>query len=284
MAKPFIKYLGGKREHAVIDLLRGILRSRPFKLYVEPFLGGGAVFFALAEALAENGTQSIIGDADGELIALYSAITKNPHAVQRKAIKEVDALSNMTANEQKKYVTSCIKLWNAGDRSPGHQFFLRHATFNGMFRRNVSGEMNVPPRDNLGDLSLPGVPELLDCAQALEGVELVDWDFRQYEDDDGIFIDHETVIYLDPPFDGGFVDYIASKFYQDDQVGLIQLAAEWDARGATVVYSNAKTPFIEQALAEHWPEADVLPILAKRAVSSDGNRDDAPEVIARSPA
>ena len=64
--KPFIKWAGGKEKELPI-----ILENLPkkFERYIEPFVGGGAVYFAL------NKPNSIINDKSDELINLYNFIT-----------------------------------------------------------------------------------------------------------------------------------------------------------------------------------------------------------------
>lgn len=280
MAKPFIKYPGGKRDHVVINT---IIRHRPhfFDTFIEPMVGAGGVFFSLQEAQFLDGVMTILGDADADLIKLYAAIRKNPHRVYKQAKEEADHIAGYETEKEQKHAYNALRqLWNLDDRKPGYQLCLRHACYNGVFRNNKKGEMNMPPRDKLEKLTVPKVPELLECAQALEGVELLDWDFRQYED--RLFIGPGTLIYLDPPYhgEGGFRAYTAEGFDDHDQVELIRQAAEWHDRGATVIYSNANTPFIVAQVEKHWPEGAISYIEAKRTVSCDGDtRAPAPEVI-----
>lgn len=65
MMKPFIKWAGGKEKELSI-----ILENMPsnFDRYIEPFVGGGAVYFAV------NNKNSIINDKSEELINIYKLI------------------------------------------------------------------------------------------------------------------------------------------------------------------------------------------------------------------
>src|SRR5215471_6590484 len=64
---PFIKWAGGKDQE-----LRHILPLvPPFSRYYEPFIGGGAVFFALQPE------KSFINDKSNELFNLYTMIAQN---------------------------------------------------------------------------------------------------------------------------------------------------------------------------------------------------------------
>ncbi len=281
MAQPFIKFPGGKRDHVVIDT---IIKLQPslFDTFVEPFVGGGGILFGLEASNFFDGVTVIAGDADADLVGLYAAIRRNPHSVYRKARAEADHVGSYKSEKQRKKAYNDLRdLWNLGDKKPGYQLYLRHACFNGVFRVNKKGEMNMPPRDRLENVYIPQVPELLSCAQALQGVELLDWDFRTYEE--RLFIGPGTLVYLDPPYDGdkAFREYTAAGFTDDDQRELIELAATWADRGATVVYSNADTPLVRKLLTEYWPESTVAAVSAKRTVSCDGEtRNPAAEVIA----
>lgn len=69
MAKPFIKWAGGKNQ------LKDEIISRipsDIDVYVEPFVGGGAVFFALAEE--RNDIEYFISDTNGALISSYMTV------------------------------------------------------------------------------------------------------------------------------------------------------------------------------------------------------------------
>ncbi len=64
-AKPILKWAGGKTQ-----MLNDILPKVPEKYgrYIEPFVGGGALFFAL------NPEQAIIADSNPELINMYREV------------------------------------------------------------------------------------------------------------------------------------------------------------------------------------------------------------------
>lgn len=74
-ASPFLKWVGGKRQ-----LLPDILPHLPPEpcVYYEPFLGGGAVFFAFAPRRA------VLGDMNLRLVCAYRGIRDDVEAVLRR--------------------------------------------------------------------------------------------------------------------------------------------------------------------------------------------------------
>src|SRR5262245_5479872 len=75
-AKPFLKWAGGKTK-----LLGEILPALPVRIatYYEPFLGGGAVFFALANE--QRFERAVLGDRNPEVINAYRVVRDHPEAL-----------------------------------------------------------------------------------------------------------------------------------------------------------------------------------------------------------
>lgn len=67
-ARPVLKWAGGKTQ-----MLNSIVPKVPEKYgrYIEPFMGGGALFFAL------NPKQAIIADSNPELINMYREVANH---------------------------------------------------------------------------------------------------------------------------------------------------------------------------------------------------------------
>jgi len=284
MARPFLRYLGGKREHVVITRLQQLMPAHCTQ-YIEPFVGAGAAFFGLEAAGLLDDKMVLLGDLDAQLISLYRAVRRSPSGVHRKATEEAMLIAGVEANTEDERKVTYFALREAynfgGERGPGIHLCLRHAAFNGMFRVNAKGEVNITPRDKLDRVHLPLLEDLVESAEALENVELLDWNFRQYEEQ--AFVGPETLIYLDPPYDGGFVEYTKWGFSTQDQQALIELACTWSRRGATVVYSNKNSELIQELLARHWPEAVIEEVRARRSVACTGDRTPAPEVLVHAP-
>lgn len=273
----------------MIDLIASKLPVRP-ETFVEPFTGGASVYLGLrARGYLDNDTYCCLGDASRELIAMYQAIRSDAKSVYKEACEYASEIR--VSDDRKDYYNTVRDDWNLDVVSgrtpgPGLTLFLRWACYNGVFRISRAGRMNMPARDKLHAIPLPSLAQLEAFAAALEPadkVDLLDWDFRRYEDDEEFFIGPGCAVYLDPPYDGekGFREYIASGFTAQDQLDLLDLAAKWAERGASVVYSNAATDNLLKWLPQRWPAAEFILHDQKEIVSCKGS-DRAPrtEVLA----
>jgi DNA adenine methylase len=193
--------------------------------YHEPFLGGGALFFALRPA------QAVLADRNADLINCYLQVRDNPRGVIR-------CLSKLENSEECYYrIRGTVPGGRAGRAA--RVIYLTTLSFNGIFRVNQKGEFNVPygrkthlqPCDP-GRIEAAGV--------ALSSARLVVDDFEK----SAATAREGDVVYLDPPYtvahgNNGFLKYNARIFSWDDQVRLSRLAAKLAARGCKVIVSNA---------------------------------------------
>jgi len=127
--KPILKWAGGKTQ-----LLKEIDLRLPLKYtrYIEPFFGGGALFFHLKPKNA------VIADSNPELINLYNSIADNVDKV-------IEYLKEYINNEKMFYEVrsqdwSYLDSYNAAART----IYLNHTCYNGLYRVNKKGEFNVP--------------------------------------------------------------------------------------------------------------------------------------------
>ncbi len=251
--RPFLKWAGGKGK-----LVPEILARFPqrFGRYHEPFIGGGAVFFALEPAMA------IISDVNAELIATYRAVRDNVETV----IRELSALS---VDEEHYYQ---MRAADPRGLSPVGQavrtLFLNRTCFNGLYRVNSRGQFNVP----FGRYANPRLcnPENLRlAARALCGVAIeVESVF-----DIGRRVRRGDLVYFDPPYDpvsptASFTTYARDGFGRDEQVRLRDLFSDLAGQGVHVVLSNSDTPFIR----ELYRDFRVDTVHARRAINSRADR------------
>lgn len=227
---PVLKWAGGKRQ-----LLPHILARfpRPIPTYFEPFIGGGAVFFALAAERAFE--RAVIADRNPELVNVYRALQRDVEGVIRRL--EEYALAH---SEEQYYLVRAAK-----PRSPAARaarfIYLNKTGFNGLYRVNRQGQFNVP----LGRYKKPSIVDgarLRAAASVLAEVEILESDFeavcgRARKGD---------AVYLDPPYlpvsrTAHFAEYHAEPFGLDEHRRLAKAFAKLEARGVCALLSNSDT-------------------------------------------
>ncbi len=242
-APPF-KWAGGKTR-----LLPAILARLPAHVdgvYHEPFVGGGAVFFALAAAgrLAPverlEPRPAILSDVNRELTTTYRAIRDRPDAL----ITALDRLRTAPDfNTAAAYYAVRSEAPGFHDPTTAARFlYLNKLGFNGLYRVNAKGGFNVP----FGKYDNPTLYDrdrLFACAAALRGASINDLSFR----DSLRAVRSGDVVYLDPPYlptspTANFAAYDKGGFTLQDQKDLAAEAARCAALGATVWLSQADTP------------------------------------------
>ncbi len=249
---PIFKWAGGKRwliPSVGAGVHRRLLATGGF--YLEPFLGGAALAFWLGAPGA------ILGDVEAPLIAAYTAIAAEPDAVAREIARLV-----RRGIDQSSYLAVRAARPRTAARRAARLLYLNRLAFNGLYRTNSAGNFNVPWGGYVKP-SLPTADELGSAARVLARGELVANDFA-------LIVDRARagdVVFADPPYDGtGFRSYHRGGFDQDDQARLATALRAAAARGATVLATNADTPFIRAAYA--WAER--IPTAERRNINSVG--------------
>ena len=219
--KPLVKWSGGKG-----DEIKHIEKYIPdYDLYLEPFVGGGSVFFHLSPPKA------VISDVHTELIDLYQSIGKGQSTEIYDFMKE-------HPNDETTYyqVRDDFKVMTPLDRAKRF-YYQRKTCFRGMLRYNRDGKFNIPfgryKTIGFEDLKNPGYPLLLGRTTILNtGFETI---FRDYNDPNHF-------MFLDPPYDSEFTDYGYCQFTRVEQEALAKCFKETKIKCLMVI---GKTPFIE---------------------------------------
>lgn len=219
---PLVKWSGGKG-----DELEEILKYLPesYDTYLEPFIGGGALYFHL------NPVKAVINDIHPELVKLYKAIGSG----QSSAIKNFMTAHPNTEDEYYKV----RELEPGVDVEIGARFYyLRKTCFRGMLRYNSSGKFNIPygkyKTINYDDLDNPDYAELLGRTTVLNG------DFMN------IFTSYNSpnnFMFLDPPYDSVFTDYGYCTFGRPEQE---RLAAAFKATQIKCLMVIGETDYIKE--------------------------------------
>jgi DNA adenine methylase len=263
--KPWCKWAGGKAA-LVPQLLEHIPQSWNPETdpYVEPFAGGGALFFALWPKNA------ILSDANEWLMRTYAAVRDNVEDVI--AWLQGHAETYREEGEAYYYKVRTFPVEERGITIAAADFiFLNKSCFNGLYRVNKAGKFNVPWGKN-PKATICDADNLRLCSAALRGVQLQSSDF-----DDKWYWEpgKHPLFYCDPPFapvskTSNFTSYAPGGFTYADQLRLLVCAVEWRRQGAHVILSQAA----DESLIEQYRRCGFTctRVRARRAINSKGSK------------
>ena len=228
--QPFLKWPGGKRW-----LYKEIIKYIPKKYnsYIEPFLGGGAVFFALSPQNA------CISDINKDLINLYITM-RDEH---EELGKEITFHQKKHCNEY--YYQIRNKKFKKNVKRAGQFLYMNRACYNGMYRVNKKGVFNVPigtKTDFTYDLS-----DFNQYSKILKNAKIIVSDFEKIIDKAGA----SDVVFADPPYvsnndKNGFLNYNNNLFTWEDQKRLFNSLIRARDRGAKIILTNVMCKEIMQ--------------------------------------
>jgi len=268
MCSPVIKWVGGKRQ------LMSEIKSRlpkNYNRYLEPFIGGAAVFFELGHK------NSIINDFNAELTNLYSVIKNQPedlfedlkyHKNEKEYYYQIRALDRDIEAYQK-----------LSDLEKASRFiYLNKNGFNGLYRVNKKGQYNVP----FGDIKNPKYADkqnLINCSRLLKSTKILTGDFENIKP----YINEGDFIYIDPPYvpvslTSDFTSYTSAGFGKEDHIRLKNMCDFIDEKNAFFMLSNSETDFVKTLYSDY--KIDI--VQASRALNSNGKgRGKVGEVLVR---
>lgn len=221
--KPFIKWAGGKR---------WLVADASFELpkfsgkYIEPFLGGGAVFFHLQPGTA------ILSDINPKLIDTYQAIRDDWQKVER----ELRRLQRLHCKEF--YYAERARQRKAPHTRAAQFLYLNRTCWNGLYRENLKGQFNVPIGTKTKIIFED--EDFAEVSKTLSSAELLCVDFEETISQ----AQEGDLLFVDPPYTtahnmNGFIKYNQKMFSWDDQCRLKEAIQAAVARGAKVVLTNA---------------------------------------------
>ena len=230
--KPILKWAGGKTQ-----LLEHLLPKIPkeYNKYIEPFFGGGALFFALKP------NNSIIADSNPELINLYRVIAKDVNSL----ISELKNLKNekdFFYDMRKKEFSELSEI-----EAAARTLFLNKTAFNGLYRVNKKGQFNVP----FGYYKNPKIldeDQLLAASKLLKKTKILLGDFKDVLCENAKKGDF---IFLDPPYlpvskFSDFKRYTKEQFHEKDQISLANLVNKLSKKGCHILLTNSNHPLIHE--------------------------------------
>lgn len=247
-ARPFLKWVGGKR-----SILPTLLEKMPkqYTVYREPFLGGGALFFAVQPKAAD------LSDVNFHLILGYRAVRDDVDGLLRN-------LKIHAAKHNKEYYGRAReRLGKEQDPTKigALLIYLNKTCFNGLYRVNKDGLFNVP----IGDYDDPPIVDednLRAVSKALKGVEIEQRQYWQTK------IERANFYYLDPPYHKVYEGYDAGGFGDEGHKKLAGYCKDLDKAGCYFMLSNSDTSLIRSLYKGFTIES----VMASRMVSCKANQ------------
>ena len=245
MAKPFIKWAGGKTQLLTQfeNILPHNLEEAEHFTYIEPFVGGGAMLFHMLQKYTNIG-RVIINDINPNLITAYRVIRDTPERLITD-LKMLQREFRQNSNEEarKEYFLRIRKSYNEdthNDVTNTAMFiFLNRTCFNGLYRVNSKGYFNVP----FGKYTNPTICDeelLLEDSKILQNVEILCGDYTLIER----YVDNNTFIYFDPPYrplstTSSFTSYSKENSDDTEQTRLAHFFARLSRYGCKMMLSNS---------------------------------------------
>ena len=263
--RPLLKWAGGKTQ-----LLREILPKIPnnYGKYIEPFFGGGAVFFAL------NPHSAIIADSNSELVNLYQVASSHPKQL-------LEALEKHPNTSEHFYDVRSQDISNLTPiEAAARTIFLNRTCFNGLYRVNKQGQFNVPYGRYVN-------PRICDkdgvnaASIALHNVKILCQDYKT------VLLEHAECgdfVFLDPPYlpisqYSDFKRYTKEQFYEEDHIELAAEVRRLHEIGCNVVLTNSNHPLVHELYSNFKIEI----IQTKRHINSNAAKRTGEDVIVTIP-
>ena len=234
-AKPFVKWAGGKGK-ILHELELRFPAGFPNRecTYWEPFLGGGAVFFAIADRIEH----AVLSDLNADLMTAYRVIKTNLEQLLEKL--EFHTRKHAELGKQHYYPVREQAPQNEVDVA-ARFLYLNKTCYNGLYRVNRAGRFNVP----IGDYKNPRICDTKNLRAVHEALKRAELRCGDYLDDRVTRPGDRDFVYCDPPYDQTFSQYVSEGFGKSDQEALFNRATEW-AQVADVMVSNAQTELIKR--------------------------------------
>jgi len=252
--KPLVKWVGGKTQ-LLDEILREFPEDSDQLRYVEPFCGGAAVYWRVANE------RCLLADTCLPLINFYRAVQSCPIAVSA----ELEHLPGDRAFYEALRDEFNASIENMDERSSALFVWLNKNCFNGLWRTNRAGKFNVPA--GKGNVSLPTLGEFFAAADRMRGTDFVCMPFQWVLSDCG----KGDLVYVDPVYlpvkHDSFAQYAGpGSFTIDDHFELRVLCERAVERGAHVIVSNSDT----LATRDIWRKHRIRKVDARRSVNSKG--------------
>ena len=279
-----LKWAGGKNQ-LLPEIGRNyptLLKEAKIDVFIEPFLGGGSVFFDIANRFSFK--KACLIDTNHELVILYQSIKSSPE----KIIRELEYLEltylSMDENERKDMFYKIRGIYNDDlpktlkkiktsfllPKRAALTIFLNRTCFNGLFRVNNKGFFNVPQ----GRYKNPKIvfPEkIMQTSKLLQKATILHGDFSNAEK----YLSKKTFIYYDPPYrpvskTSSFTAYAKDSFNDNEQIRLASFYKSMDNQGVMQLLSNSDTGQ-DKFFDNLYKGFQIKRVNARRNINSNGN-------------
>jgi DNA adenine methylase len=263
---PFVKWAGGKRKLAPLLMETFPEDFNPEKhRYFEPFIGGGALMFALGNPegkLSIPGKNLFINDLNPELTNTYEVIRDNVSAL----VKELEQMSKKI--NEKAFYEIRENVPRSKVARAARFIYLNKTCFNGLWRVNSKGEFNVP----FGKSKNPSLfveENLRACSKRLKGSTITNESFEKAVSK----ARKGDLVYFDPPYiplsaSASFSAYAKEGFGINEQEFLAETIGKLNAKGVYVLLSNSDTPMTRKIFRK---SLTLRKVLMSRSISSSGS-------------
>jgi DNA adenine methylase len=242
-SKPFLKWAGGKSQliDEIDKRLPKELRTGEIDTYIEPFVGGGAVFFHIAKNFGTI-RHFYLFDVNEDLIACYNTIKNDVEALIGE-LQELAHIYRSSKNTKELYLSIRHKFNETKCRwtvvNAAQLIFLNKTCFNGLYRVNKQGYFNVP----FGGYEYPPIcnpKNLRNVSSLLRKTKIICTDFEASLR----YLDNHTFVYFDPPYrpiskTASFTSYSKDSFSEEDQIRLANFCRKIHKKGAKFLLSNS---------------------------------------------
>lgn len=248
MAKPIFRWTGSKRW--LVPIIVPYIQCQ-FKSYYEPFVGGGAIFFALAP------NQGLVSDTNFDLTVCYSTLKDNPSKV-------ISILDKLPVGKSHYYrIRDEWEPETNFDKAAKFLYLIRYS-WNGIYRVNRNGRFNVPYsyRERKTNLTMHDIEP---ACEILRRVEISCQDFKYSISQSG----KGDLVFADPPYFSDtrqpFRRYTPKYFEKADQEALASALLQASSRGASWILTNGSMTHIR----EYFPQFDTYEILRQSSIAAD---------------
>ena len=260
LLSPMLKWVGGKRQ-LLPDIVPMINKKAP--LYVEPFIGGGAVLFNMQPKKA------IINEYNHKITNVYITVRDNLEEL-------LDELRIHEENNSSDYYYEIRALDRAEEfaqmsniEKAARIIYLNKTCYNGLYRVNMAGQFNSPygkyKNPNIvNEAVLRAISNYFNTNE----ITILNGDYKEVLKD----LEKEAFVYLDPPYmpisSSSFTGYTEGGFGYNSQVELKKECYKLNEKGIRFVQSNSDCEIIR----ELYKDYKIKTVKAKRSINSVGNK------------